>query len=296
MKTTSYIIFGLLGAGAICAFGGGALVGLLSQRISQKMLTSVEGIKESRPLEAFSVINVETLQYCDSLIVNFEEDPQINVIEDSLADSPRIEMNADWDKYLTLRQTGDSLSIVLDFHGLIEGKKFSSGSDKLIRNVHVFNPKDLSIYVPSGMLKSVSPDRNSYFSFEGITADSLSIDRLTDMAFNSCRIGTLAFSGEANRVGGRSYYYRRSDLKLYGSTVGLMNLRVPATEINLSGSESHINMLEWFDTSLYGNQTARITALNGMVGDVEWSSPKESNKLFYTIKFTSGKSYEAEEE
>lgn len=279
MKTTSYIIVGLVGLGAVCSFGGGIAAGLNATYSHESRVIEVEGTEESRPTRHFSVLSADVYRFCDSIMVDFDSDVVINVVEDKSVDVPTVAMNSDWDKYLTLRESGDSLKLEFDFHALLPGKSFTKPSAKnnVRLFVHTFKPQPIYITVPPSMLGEVDPGRFTQFRFNGIETDSMKFGMLTGMQFESCRLGRASFSGNALNC----------TISLADTKVDSMLFDVPAVSCRLDAHNSEVNMLRWTDTSERDGKTARLAAGAGVIGGFEWSSPVYGNKAECSIEIGS---------
>ncbi len=290
MKTTSYIIAGLLGLGAVGAFCLGAYIG--SAVKGTPVIDPAEAGGESvvRQVERFSVLDTEVKIYCDSMRIDFLEDLVINITEVASLDTPLLTMNEGWSKYLTLRESGDSLVMDFDFHGYKAGKTFTYDHDTSNPSIRLeeFIPTDITISVPKGMLKRVNPDRYTRFAFRGLEADSLEMGLLSSMSFDKCRIGGLSFSGKVKTAVLNSDYGRNSSkqeatLAFDESQIGSLVLDVPAASVDVTGEGSAIKSLVWNDTSEKDGMTAILSASNGLLGLVEWDSPKYGNVLRYKM-------------
>ncbi len=288
MKTTSYIIIGLLGLGAVGAFGIGAYVGNAGGGIPVSKAMKVAGEFTNTPTGRFAVLDTEVKIFCDTLRMDLCNDLIINVSEDASLESPSIGMNSDWGKYLTVRESGDSLILYFDFHECMPGKTFTRDrvTDNPSSRLKPFVPADITITVPKGMLKCVNPDRYTSFTFNGLEADSLDFDLLTSMSFDMCRIGRLSFSGNVESGFINDTWNGSVDsahLLFKGSQIGLLTLDVPVGTVGIAGEGSMIEKLVWNDASTKGGQTAFLNAPKGTFREFEWNSPTYENTLQYQL-------------
>jgi len=289
MKTTSYIIIGLLGLGAVGSLGIGAYVGNATSGVPVRDAVKVSGEHSDISVGRFAVLDAEVKKYCDSLQLDFLSELVVKVSEDASLEVPRLTMNADWDRYLTVRESGDSLVLDFDFHEYMPGKTFTRGrvtdSPRII--LEPFIPADISILVPKGMLKSVTPDRYTRFIFNGLDADSLDFGMLSSMTFDKCRIGALSFSGNV-RTGfineyGRNRSKPEAGLEFNESQIDLLSLDVPATSVSVNGGDSMIEKFVWNDASTQGDETAYLNAPKELFHRFEWNSPTYGNTLQYQL-------------
>lgn len=289
MKTTSYIIIGLLGLGAVGAFGIGAYVGSAVDGVSAYDAMKVAGEISDTQVGKFAVLDTEVKRYCDTLRMDFVSELVIKVSEDASLETPRLTMNVDWDKYLTVRELGDSLILDFDFHEYMPGKTFTRErvADSPTSMLEQFFPADIAISVPRGMLKSVTPDQYTRLVFDGMEADSLDFGMLTSMTFDKCRIGALSFSGDVMTGVINDYGYNISNpeagLKFNESQIGLLSLDVPAVSVDVTGGDSMIEKVVWNDASTKGDETAYLNAPRGLFHLFEWRSPKYENTLQYQL-------------
>lgn len=286
MKTTSYIIIGLLGLGAVGAFGIGAYVGNAGGGIPVSKAMRVAGEFTNTPTGRFAVLDTEVKIFCDTLRMDLCNDLIINVSEDASLESPSIGMNSDWGKYLTVRESGDSLILDFDFHEYASGRTFTSErtTDNPTVLLEPFVPTDITINVPKGMLRKVNPDQFVRFIFNGVDADSLELGLLTSMRFDGCRIGSLSFAGDI-RTGFDDYSYSRPEAELWfeKSQVGVLTLDVPVGTVGIAGEGSMIEKLVWNDASTKDGQTAFLNAPKGTFREFEWNSPTYENTLQYQL-------------
>lgn len=288
MKTTSYIIVGLLGLGAVGAFGVGAYLGHAMSETPKIDTINVGGELSDASVGRFEVLDTEVKKYCDTLRMDFISELVIKVSEDESLDTPRLTMNADWGKYLTVRESGDSLILDFDFHECMPGKTFTRDrvADNPSSRLKPFAPADIMIAVPKGMLKCVNPDRYTRFTFNGLEADSLDFGLLTSMSFDMCRIGELSFSGNVDSGFIDGHWDGSVDnarLSFNGSQIGLLTLDVPVGTFGIAGEGSMIEKLVWNDASTEGGHTAFLNAPKGTFRQFEWNSPTYENTLQYQL-------------
>ncbi|MCM1504296.1 MAG: hypothetical protein NC127_03765 [Muribaculum sp.] len=278
MKTTSYIITGLVAAVAVLAFAGGMLMGAeTAPMMQEKEPTDISGELESIQMERFSAIDVKMYRYCDSLRVSFIIDPEIIVKEDAEAEGPRIEMNADWTKYLTLQQSADSLTICFDFHELLPGKTFTDNAERgWWRFKHEFFAQPITIYVPPKMLMSVNQNKKDVpFSFKSLRSDSLALNHLANVSFMNCRISTLAFSGE----------WSSGDIKvnLAETEIDRLNVNACPGTVSINGADSSVGKLVWTAAASKIDRHATLKANENLIHDVEWVNRFNDDPLTYKL-------------
>lgn len=284
MKTTSYIIIGLLSLGAVGAFGFGAYVGHNMGKFRSDTLMAGGEVTDTQ-MERFAVLDTEVKIHSDSMRINFIRDLIINVTEDASLESPRLSMSDGWNKYLTVRESGDSLIMDFDFHGYMRGNSVTYEHDLLNQP---FIPTDITITVPKGMLKRVNPDRYTRFVFKNMEADSLDFGLLTSMSFDKCCIGGLSFSGKVKTAVLKSDYGSNrsrhgANLTFDESQVGLLVLDVPVASISVDGEDSMIERFVWNDVSAKGNEIAYLNAPKELFRQFEWNSPEHGNTLEYQL-------------
>lgn len=283
MKKTSYVIIGLLLAGAVGAFVSGFT---LNRYGSKCVPLEMSELTDTTSVGRFGVLAVEMRLYSDSVIICPQNHLEVKVNEDSTIESPRLTMSVDWHKYVTLRESGDSLILDVDFHDLIPGKKFESDRGQIRGGVPLtVVPSPITVDVPAGMLKGISPFYQTDFMLSGLTSDSLELAMGIPVKFVGCRIDKIGLTVD---VSGDFSYGRGVncvDWTLDSTNIGLLTVEAPAVNLNLTTEDSHVGRLNWTDTSGKGDKTAWLGADAGAVGHIDWISPA-GNKLEYEMTMT----------
>lgn len=170
MKKTTIIILTI-----IALFLLGALVApsVLYKKADFSTNLISDGTVEAIEVEPFSRL---TLDYgTDDVLISADGELRINIIEDDTVAAPVVELDKAWLDVVTIESDGESLSLIIDCHGVDEYVKthynrLDASDARLIANV----------IVPRGMLKKVvdnySEEDGDYFSCEKINLEIRELD------------------------------------------------------------------------------------------------------------------------
>ncbi|MDE6416923.1 MAG: hypothetical protein K2K68_07860, partial [Duncaniella sp.] len=188
MKPTTYIIVALVALGALAS----GVSAYLWKSTSINSLAPYE-FTDSVVARKFSPLSNVAISFQSSLPENvkvyFSSGINLEVTESDEAESPCIMVSKDWLPLLDLRESGRTLDIIVDVHGLADYYEMPEKSKRM--EIHLSTPS-ISLVLPKGTLAAISSDEKCRVQLRDMTLSHLKAAFNNRMSIERCEIDTFA--------------------------------------------------------------------------------------------------------
>lgn len=242
LKLTTYILIGIIVAGAIFFFAAGYFV----KRNNLDIVNSYDFQPEVENMTCPAAENI-LIRYVRSLPENmsvyFSDGIPVNISERTDISSPILTACEAWMNLITVdtvEHEGQSvLAITVDCHGLSSLYRLPEPDERL--TLHLSAP-EFHITVPAGTLKGVTTDETVRLNLSGMNSDMLKADVANILSLDHCRISRLDIFAAS------SSEYGELTVKSHASESETVNVYGDAPRISITG-EWNIGELNFYLTN-----------------------------------------------
>lgn len=226
MKTTSYVIFGLMGAAILASAILPPAIIHLTHRELKPLTFAPKPAAIVLPANHKLALTFDD-NYNKNIMVMTENKVTFYISEDSVIEEPTMFLSPDWMDLLTVSVSGDTTIVNADFHGLKEIYS-NIGPDEKITIFPSVPP--IEVKVPAGMLHYIS----TYY----VTADlayfnnrNLKFNITGDVTISNSRFDNLFITSTKP---GRYRY--TNDVRFDDCTIGHLTADMPYKNISIKGN------------------------------------------------------------
>ncbi|MCM1520626.1 MAG: hypothetical protein NC098_07545 [Lachnoclostridium sp.] len=226
MKTTSYIIFGLLGASMAAAAILPPALTHFTHRELEPLTFAPKPAAIVLPANPKLALTTDD-NYNSNIEVRTEKKVRFFISEDSVIEEPTMFLSPDWLDLLTVTVSGDTTIVNADFHGLKEIYSNIRSDEK----VTIFpSVPPIEVKVPTGMLQYISA-YHVVASLAHFDNSCFMLDTTTDVTISDSRFGNLFITSTHP---GRYRYTH--DVRFNDCTVDHLTADMPHYNVNIQGN------------------------------------------------------------
>ncbi len=229
MKTTTYIIGGIVAAGAL-------ITGLVSYVLSASTFNTVPSYEFSDSVATRELAQADSVAISfqsalpEGTKVFFNDGIELRVTESAEAQSPRLEVSPEWLPLLNLQETEQGgrrvLDIIVDAHGLKEYYGLTDTA-KVLR-LYLDAP-EINLVMPAGSMQGVSADRECRIEATALSQSKLNAKICSALSLTECDIEVLNVEIPVLEE------YEYTILKLKNSEIGAADISVISPGLTISG-------------------------------------------------------------